>query len=130
MKSGTKAIVALGLAALAGLAGLAVYVQLGRRGGDVPAVAPPPAAAWASRPHVDWPQLVLTNDATFSGHTALQGASAFLLQAPSGATLAATAKHLIREAAGVEPPLSAASLDGALRRRVLHPRTRPDASVR
>src|SRR3954470_7083287 len=59
--------------------------------------------SWMADAPAKWPQFVLTNKATFSGHTALGGASAFLVRVPDGRVLAATAKHLIGEAGGVEP---------------------------
>ncbi|XXT22384.1 hypothetical protein WME94_12570 [Sorangium sp. So ce429] len=83
-----------------------------------PAHPLPPAAQaepWASRPPREWPQLALTNSVEFHVRTALQGASAFLIKAQDGRTLAATAKHLLGPNGGVEPEVSVASFDGAIR---------------
>jgi hypothetical protein len=89
-----------------------------------PTLAPLPPAAWAAQPPSQWPQIVLTNRASFSGHSALQGASAFLLQNRRGQVFGATARHLLGSDGGVEPPLSADGLDAALRDWHMHPRTR------
>jgi S1-C subfamily serine protease len=84
---------------------------------------------WATKPHSEWPQLVLTNDAQFNDHTALQGASAFLVRADDGRVLAATASHLIGAAGGVEPQIAIAELDQAIRRWTMFPRTMRDREV-
>lgn len=92
----------------------------------IPAPPPPPAEPWASRPPREWPQLVLTNRAEFQGSTPLHGASAFLVKTQDGRTLAATAKHLIGQNGGVEPEVSVAAFDGAIRSWRMFPRTLPD----
>lgn len=91
--------------------------------------APEPAEPWASKPKTEWPQMVLTNQATFKDHTPLRGASAFLFEAPSGAVLAATAHHLIGVNGGVEPEIALPELNAALELWVMHPRTRPKETV-
>jgi hypothetical protein len=65
----------------------------------------------------------LTNRAEFTGHSGLAGASGFLVRVPDGRVLGATAKHLIGEAGGVEPPVRLAELGGALKSWVMFPRT-------
>jgi hypothetical protein len=37
----------------------------------------PPPPEWVKKTPKDWPQIVLTNDAKFKGHSGLKGASAF-----------------------------------------------------
>src|SRR5258707_1147003 len=63
------------------------------------------AEEWISKPQSDWPQIVLTNQAEFNGHTPLVGASGFLIRTENGRVLAATAAHLIGNAGGVEPKI-------------------------
>lgn len=82
-----------------------------------------------SKPFKEWPQIVLTNKAKFKGHSGLEGASAFLVKTYDGRTLAATAKHLIGEAGGVEPPIPVAKLNGVIRSWRMHPRTVPDRFI-
>jgi hypothetical protein len=72
---------------------------------------------------------VLTNNAEFNGHTPLSGASAFLVKTRDRRTLAATARHLIGENGGVQPEISIAALNDAIRSWRMHPRTLPDDSV-
>lgn len=93
-----------------------------------PAISEPPEP-WISKPPVSWPQIVLTNDASFSGHTPLQGASSFLIQTRKGRTFAATAKHLIGKFGGVKPTVSLTDFDSVLRTWKMFPRTVPQASV-
>src|SRR5437764_487544 len=64
-----------------------------------------PAEPWSTRPTDQWPQLVLTNEASFDQHTPLHGASAFLARMPDGGVVVATAKHLTKKPGGVEPPI-------------------------
>ncbi|MEZ0276197.1 MAG: serine protease [Roseimicrobium sp.] len=89
-----------------------------------------PPEPWASRPHAEWPQLVLTNVATFKGHTPLQGASGFLVHSESGETLAATAAHLLGENGGVSPEVTLADLDSSFDSWIMHPRTMPDRTIK
>ncbi|MEK7952545.1 S1 family peptidase [Luteolibacter soli] len=94
---------------------------------------PPPAPlksnavpeAWATLPTSQWPQLVLTNSAKFKGHSALQGASSFLLRASGDRTIAATARHLLGPNGGVTPTISPDRLDSVLDSWVMYPRTKP-----
>lgn len=82
--------------------------------------------AWISQPPARWPQIVLTNDASFrGGHSALKGASAFLLRTPDGRLLGATARHLLGEAGGVQPEVYLQDLDAVIQSWRMHPRTRP-----
>ncbi|MDB5295457.1 MAG: hypothetical protein JWO31_1440 [Phycisphaerales bacterium] len=108
-------------------------VPTATRPAATPAAAQPaatqPAEAWAKLPPARWPQLVLTNEATFNGHAPLHGASAFLVRMPGGVVAVGTAKHLIGEAGGVEPPVTLADLDQALTGWRAFPRTRPKAAV-
>jgi len=82
-----------------------------------------PAEPWMAQPAAQWPQFVLTNEAKFKGSTALEGASAFLVQARSGKVFAATARHLLGENGGVEPAVPRSKLDGLLEKWTLFPRT-------
>ncbi len=88
-----------------------------------------PAELWAKAVPQRWPQLVLTNKASFTGHTPLEGASAFLMRMPDGEILVGTAKHLIKKAGGVEPPIALADLDRALTRWEVFPRTKPTLTL-
>jgi hypothetical protein len=88
-----------------------------------------PAAPWSSLPPAQWPQLVLTNDATFEGHSPLQGASAFLMKMPDGLVVVATAKHLIGKAGGVEPPIALPDLDASLTQWKVFPRTQEEKAI-
>src|SRR3990172_8602595 len=81
---------------------------------------------WIARSSREWPQIVLTNDAQFNGHTSLQGASSFLVKTDDNRVLAATAAHLIGEAGGVEPPISVSQLSSKIRSWKMFPRTVPD----
>lgn len=74
------------------------------------------------------PQVVLTHEATFTGGRALHGASAWLLK--RGETVyVATARHLLGDAGGVNPPVPANELPSQLERWRLFVRTQPDAFV-
>ena len=89
-----------------------------------------PAEPWVEKPQSQWPQIVLTNQATFKGHTPLRGASSFLIRNAKGRVFAATARHLIGSAGGVEPALSAGELDTALLAWRVYPRTQEQNSLR
>src|SRR4051794_40984355 len=106
-----------------------VYDDVGPEAASPSTSTLPGAEEWASKPKASWPQLVLTNRATWSGHSALEGASAFLVRDRSGRPLAATAKHLIGAMGGVTPPLAVKELDGALQAWILYPRTKSQAAV-
>jgi hypothetical protein len=82
-----------------------------------------PVEPWMSQPAEQWPQFVLTNSARFKNSTPLAGASAFLVKAPGGKVFAATARHLLGENGGVEPPVPRSKLDGQLEKWILFPRT-------
>lgn len=93
-----------------------------------------PAAAisvpdWMNKPPKDWPQIVLTNEATFKEHSGLKGASCFLVETPRAAIMLATALHLIGEAGGVDPPIPADKLDSVLVSWKAHRRTEPDRGI-
>ncbi len=103
-------------------------IDLSRRS-DGAVATTEPAETWAARPTEEWPQLVLTNKASFDGHTALNGASAFLMRMPNGEVVVATAKHLIGTAGGVKPPIPLADMDHALQHWLVFPRTKLDDSI-
>jgi hypothetical protein len=84
---------------------------------------------WVKGPHDSWPQLVLTHDAEFRGHSELQGATAFLVRLPKGDTVAVTARHLMGEAGGVSPELEPADIDSSVTKWTLHPRDKQDSRV-
>lgn len=107
--------------------GVALGLRAGRRGPDDSALTP---VAWIAQPPAQWPQIVLTNDASFrGGHSPLKGASAFLLRTPDGRVLGATARHLIGEAGGVQPEIYLQDLDQVLDAWRMYPRTRPAQAV-
>jgi S1-C subfamily serine protease len=85
--------------------------------------------AWIKKPPSDWPQMVLTNEASFDGHTPLQGGSAFFIRAAHDQVLAVTAKHLLGEGGGVEPPVATKELHKALRSWRVFPRTMPQTAA-
>lgn len=67
-------------------------------------------------------QVLLTNDAEFSGDRELKGASGFLIEL-NGTRYAVTARHLLGEEGGVEPSVSPEQLTkGVLRKWEMHPR--------
>ena len=85
--------------------------------------------SWAAQPPHLWPQIVLTNQASFHFHSPLEGASCCLLQTDDGRIVAATAKQLLGEAGGVTPEIAPAQLNGALEAWRMYPRTRPSEAV-
>jgi hypothetical protein len=85
--------------------------------------------SWAGKPVAEWPQLVLTHDSEFRGHSGLKGASAFLIELPDERIIAATAKHLLGADGGVSPKLHVNEIDGAIVTWNLHPRSKPDGTV-
>ena len=87
------------------------------------------APSWVHSDFSKWPQIVLTNRATFRGSSDLDGASAFLIQSPDSRVLAATAKHLIGPNGGVEPRIPLSGLNNAIISWVLAPRTHPQRKV-
>ena len=87
------------------------------------------AETWISKPKAEWPQIVLTNEAEFDGHSSLQGASSFLIKTDDDRVLAATAAHLIGTAGGVEPEIPIYQLTSKIRSWKMFPRTVPDDSV-
>ncbi|HEV8291449.1 MAG TPA: serine protease [Tepidisphaeraceae bacterium] len=92
-------------------------------------VIKPPVETWVSQKWETWPQIVLTNDATFNGHTAMQGASSFLIQARDGRIFAVTAKHLLGDAAGVSPEIQVSQFNNVLKSWKLAPRTKEKSFV-
>lgn len=87
------------------------------------------AEQWISKPKNEWPQIVLTNHAEFNGHTALQGASSFLIKTDDDRVYAATAAHLIGSAGGVVPDIPINQLTQKIRPWKMFPRTMPDDFV-
>ncbi len=92
-------------------------------------VSAQPAAEWTASPTETWPQIVLTNRATFRGHSPLSGASAFLVQTSAGKVAAATGRHLLGSAGGVEPPVELETLRSKLKSWEVFPRTRPTDTI-
>ncbi|MDJ1485122.1 hypothetical protein QNI16_31780 [Cytophagaceae bacterium YF14B1] len=76
---------------------------------------------WMKQPFTQAPQILLTNQADFTDHESLFGASAFLLTYHNQ-TFAVTAKHLIVEAGGVTPPIKASELNQLIQVWNLYPR--------
>ena len=103
-----------------GVAGSQVYFAMQEastcwehRATPKPEVSPALRAPWIDRPVAEWPQVVLTNSATFEGDRELTGASAYLVR--NGQSLeASTARHLLGPAGGIDPPLAPSRLDEAL----------------
>ncbi|HEY7091020.1 MAG TPA: serine protease [Tepidisphaeraceae bacterium] len=89
----------------------------------------PTSAEWSKLPPAKWPQLVLTNDASFDGHSPLHGASSFLMRMPDGEIVVGTAKHLIKQAGGVDPPVALTDLDHVLTGWKVFPRTKEDQAI-
>jgi hypothetical protein len=87
------------------------------------------AEPWVSKPKTEWPQIVLTNHARFTGHSPLRGASSFLIRTNDDRVLAATARHLIGSAGGVEPKIPVNQLTGKIQSWRMFPRTMPDDFV-
>ncbi|MEX2138650.1 MAG: serine protease [Pirellulales bacterium] len=85
--------------------------------------------SWIPKPKTEWPQIVLTNQAEFHGHSALQGASGFLIRTDDDRVLAATAAHLLGSAGGVEPPIPIDQLTQKIQSWRMFPRTMPAAFV-
>ena len=81
---------------------------------------------WIERPPGEWPQIVLTNDATFEGHTPHKGASSFLVRGPDDRILLATARHLLGGSGGVRPEVAMPDFDRVLVTWKAHPRTLPE----
>lgn len=107
--------------------GVALGLRAGRGGADDRALTPVP---WISQPPAQWPQIVLTHDASFhDGHSPLKGASGFLLRTPDGRVLGATARHLIGEAGGVQPEIYLEDLNHVIANWRMHPRTRPAQAI-
>jgi len=84
---------------------------------------------WVTEPKAAWPQIVLTNCAEFNGHSSLEGASSFLVKTDDDRVLAATARHLIGDAGGVEPEIPVNRLTATIRSWKMFPRTMPDEFV-
>jgi len=93
-----------------------------------PAVKPA-VETWASQKYEKWPQIVLTNDAKFKGHTPLQGASSFLIKASDGRVFAVTARHLLGPDGGVSPAVEVGQFNKVLTSWKMAPRTLEDLSV-
>ena len=118
------------LTLVAGAAGILIISPLAGAGPvEGAAAANQAAAAWSSLPPQQWPQLVLTNNASFDGRTPLEGASAFLMRMPDGQVLLGTAKHLIGAAGGVKPPIPLSDLDHVLKQWKVFPRTKSDLAI-
>ena len=92
--------------------------------------APPlPPEPWVGKEPKSWPQIVLTNEASFSGHTPLHGASSFLVRTHDNRILAATARHLIGSAGGVKPKVSPTEFNDVLQSWKVFPRTVPESFI-
>lgn len=87
------------------------------------------AEAWVSKPFAQWPQIVLTNEASFQGHTSLEGASCFLIRNEKGKVFLATARHLLGAAGGVDPAIKVDQLDKLHGSWRVFPRTKPEKAM-
>lgn len=86
-------------------------------------------APWMQKPVSEWPQVLLTNEITFKGHTSMSGGSSFVVMANDGSYWLITAERIISEEAGVEPPLFAEDLDGALHQWKAFPPRSPETFI-
>ena len=107
--------------------------DLGKEKPEKPKYVPPkaieytkvrPKPSWMYKPYSQWPQILLTNKAQFSGNRALNGASSFLIKNSKGVVVLATAKHLLGPAGGVKPELNPILLNKEMKRWIVFPRTR------
>jgi hypothetical protein len=89
-----------------------------------------PAETWVSQKWKTWPQIVLTNDAKFKGHTPMKGASSFLIKSSDGRVFGVTAKHLLGEDGGVSPELDVTRFNNVLTSWRLAPRTKERSFVK
>jgi hypothetical protein len=89
----------------------------------------PAKSTWMSREHHKWPQIALTNAATFKGHSALEGASCFLVKSDDGKVYGVTARHLVGPDGGVHPDIDLQKLDVVLASWRMSVRTEPDLYV-
>lgn len=85
--------------------------------------------AWSKKPVNEWPQLVLTNEARFRGHSPLSGASSFLMLMSDNDVVLVTARHLIGADGGVKPDVKLADFDAVLTGWEAFPRTKPKARI-
>ena len=87
-------------------------------------IAPPPALApWASRPTDQWPQLLWENSFK-SAEEQFDGASAFLMQLPTGQVVGVTARHVFGDT------LDVAALEKPKTVYALFPHGKPHGTVR
>ena len=84
---------------------------------------------WMTKQPSEWPQMVLTNETEFRGHTGLSGASSFLVSHERMGVVAATAVHLLGRNGGVEPELKLPELDRSLIQWKMCPRTVENSAV-
>jgi hypothetical protein len=85
--------------------------------------------AWMAKQPSEWPQMVLTNETEFRGHTGLSGASSFLVSDERMGVIAATAAHLLGRNGGVEPEIKPPNLNRSLVQWKMFPRTVEDSAV-
>ena len=90
----------------------------------------PAAAAWAGKPPAQWPQLSVANVATFKEDRELEEGNGFFIRLKNGKVVAATARHLLGEAAGVEPEVELSELNSVLVEWKLVARTASPKSAR
>jgi Trypsin-like peptidase domain len=88
---------------------------------------------WMKLPFNQAPQILLTNEANFNGHTSMEGASSFLVQVDwdkeNKKIYAVTAKHLIGEDGGVSPEIKPINFNGVLKKWIMYPRTNENEFV-
>src|SRR5687767_604168 len=94
-----------------------------------PAVKTAATEPWATQPREKWPQIALTNDGQFRGHTAMEGASSVLVKAEDGRMFGVTAKHLLGEDGGVSPAVEPSRFNEVLASWRMHARTMPEPFV-
>lgn len=89
----------------------------------------PTPPEWIGKAFSEWPQILLTNEAYFDGHTSLFGASSFIIETEKGTLYLATAKHLLGAAGGVEPPLGVNDFNTVIDSWYIYPRTDLDSYI-
>jgi hypothetical protein len=81
---------------------------------------------WMKLPFNQAPQILLTNEGNFNGHTSMEGASSFLVQVDwdkdDKKIYAITAKHLIGEDGGVSPEIKPINFNRVLKKWIMYPR--------
>jgi len=123
------AAIIIGLLLIIGISHL-IYTEFSDNSGDNIALADVPAAPWLTGNLEEWPRFVLSNRASFQGHSALDGGTSFLLEyGQEGNVAGATAQHLLTSAAGVEPRIPRRKLNQVLREWTMYLPNSPEEKI-